>query len=104
MNKEIKLISEAYINMLNDSSNEQPDEQLDELSVMKLVSYRKKAGSDYDNGTEISDDPLSKSEFKKLSKRGVSLDSADKKIKDKTGTYTPGLITQIKDKLSGKLK
>jgi hypothetical protein len=57
-------------------------EELDELSTEKLVDYRKKA--------KAGDIPV---------RRGVGIDTADEKIKKKTGVYNPGLIQRAKAKL-----
>ena len=57
-------------------------EELDELSTEKLVAYRKKA--------KAGDIPV---------RRGVGIDTADEKIKKKTGVYNPDLLQRAKAKL-----
>lgn len=58
-------------------------EDLEELSTEKLLAYRNKA--------KAGDVPV---------RRGVGIDTADEKIKKKTGSYNPSLLQRAKAKLT----
>lgn len=58
-------------------------EDLEELSTEKLLAYRNKA--------KAGDVPV---------RRGVGIDTADEKIKKKTGSYNPSLLQRAKAKLA----
>ena len=74
----------AGIEKANARLNKEESEQIDELSVGKLDAYRKKA---------------IKSSGASSTVRQVGIETADDKIKQKTGTYHPSMMDKIKSKI-----
>lgn len=73
----------------SEAIDDETSEQLDELSAAKLVAYRAKADAEHKDMSVPS---------RQATKRYLGVQDADKRIRAKTGTYTPGKLALMKDK------